>query len=125
MSMRIIHKKCGGQVDTEKRKCLGCSRKWNCLSFLVTNELRPMVDRRGRVVMQPEGQPTVSRGGTRRVAETAPPKRVTTYSKWADSVPGVAGVAGRLPNWPRWARLLVTAVIVAGVALVIILVRGS
>jgi len=100
--MRFVHTKCGGEVDTKKRKCSKCKRKWNPISILITTELRPMVDRKRRLV----------------------PDRKVTYAKWADRIPGAGQVAGFLPNWPRWARILATVIVVIIVVVIILLVRG-
>ena len=103
--MRYIHSGCGGEVDTRKRMCLRCKKKWNPVSFmLTTGEIRPMVDKKGRLV----------EGPTKKELRHAKP-----YAKWADKVPGAGWFAGKLPEWPRWARILVTLAFIGVVVLVV------
>lgn len=105
--MRYQHTRCGGEIDVKRRRCLKCKKGWNPISFMVTtNEIRPMVDKKGRVVLN---KPVV--------------KPRVTYAPWADKLPGVGKVAGFLPNWPRWARILVTILFILVVVGIIYLIK--
>jgi len=37
-----IHTKCGGKIDSKDRRCLKCKKKWNWLTWLLNNEIRPV-----------------------------------------------------------------------------------
>lgn len=103
MEFEYIHSpKCKGSIDIKKRKCLKCGRRWNRISFLLDpNGIRPV-----RIISRKSSKPT-------------------TYSSWADKLPGPGLVAGALPNWPRWARLLTGFVLIMVLSLVIwLVIRG-
>lgn len=95
--MRFIHTRCRGEIDPKRRMCKKCKKRWNLVSFMLTSEIRPMTDKKGRLVME-ESRPT-------------------TYAKWADRV-GAGWFASKLPNWPRWARILATAAFIAVLVIV-------
>jgi len=103
----FIHIKCGGAIDTEKRICTRCGRRWNPISFWLTpSGIRMIPVRKERVLKYSK--------------EALKKKNLSGVAR----IPGVAGIAGLLPKWPRWARILATAVFVVIVILVILLVRG-
>jgi hypothetical protein len=40
--MSYIHKKCNGAIDSSKRECTRCHKKWNWFMFYFNpNEMRP------------------------------------------------------------------------------------
>lgn len=107
--MRFIHVGCGGEIDTKKRMCLKCKKKWNPISFLTTSsEIRPMVDKRGKPVPD-------------RVSPTTPRKK--TYASWADKFPLLGRVLRFLPKWPRWARILVVLAFIGLIIVVILILK--
>jgi len=87
--MKFVHTKCGGEVVDGK--CLRCKKKWNHVTRLTTLEIRPM---------------PVSREDRKEKLFNKPPKPVTTYAGWADSIPFVSTVAKLYPNWPRKWRII-------------------
>ena len=99
--MKYIHSGCGGEIDTRRRKCLLCGKKWTLISFWLTaGEIRPYKVEAGAV------------------------KRTTSYARWADRIPFVPVVAGHLPNWPRWARILSTVVVYGSIITLILWLVG-
>ena len=43
--MKFYHTKCGGIIDTDKRRCTRCKKKWNLISFrLDPTGIRPMIE---------------------------------------------------------------------------------
>lgn len=87
--MKFVHTKCGGEVIGHK--CTKCKKEWKFGTHLTTLEIRPM---------------PVSREDRKNKLLSRPPKPVTTYANWADSVPLVSTVAKMLPNWPRKWRIV-------------------
>jgi len=94
--IEYIHSVCGGRLNTQKRMCLRCKKKWGIIGWwLDPTGIRPI-----------------------RVKVPYEPVRRTTYANWADKIPFVPQFASLLPNWPRWARILsfvVFIIVVVGV----------
>jgi len=97
--MNYKHRVCNGRIDTKKRQCERCGKKWNIASWYTTTELMPITESRKE-----------------RLAKRAakPQKAPTSYAAWADSVPFVGFVASKLPNWPIKYRIVSVALFYIG-----------
>lgn len=102
--MKFMHTKCGGEVDVKSRTCLRCKHKWNPIWLR----------------LDPVGIRAIP--GIPKKWRTEPSKK-TAAPAWAEQVPLLTGFVDRLPKWPRWARILVTVLILVGIAALIILLR--
>ncbi len=101
--MSYYHKKDNGKIGLWNRKCSKCGKTWPISAWFKYPAPSDM---------------------TKFIIETKE-KKFTTYSKWADKLPGVGAIAELLPDWPRWARILVTVILVVVVAcLIIFITRG-
>ncbi len=95
--MKYIHAHCKGEIDVRKKRCLGCSKKWNLISFwLDSSGIRPVVEKEDiRLAMERRAQKEESATLSRLIQERVPGSRI---------------MVKLLPNWPRWARILSAAV---------------
>ena len=89
--MEYTHTKCGGIIDRENRKCLGCKKEWTATSFIFAVDIRPV-------------KPI--------------PKPITVMDIRSQSLV----FASKLPRWPLWARILSSAIVLAIIIAVIVLV---
>ena len=105
MNMRFVHSVCGGEIETSKRVCTKCGKKWNKVGFMFSSSIRPMTDSKGKVVVSKATKPSATS---------------KKYASWADKLPLVPTVASKLPNWPRWARIA-TVTVISSVIIIIIL----
>ena len=97
--MNYIHRKCGGSIDTTKRVCAKCGKKWDRVSIWTDST---------NIRLSPHGSPSSAVGS--KIIGTGQ----TSYAKWGNKVPVVWWVASRLPNWPRWARILSVLIVYGG-----------
>lgn len=97
--MQYEHVHCGGTIDTKKRQCTKCKKKFGRIEFYTNlTEIRPV-----KSSVEEKLQSKLVR------------KEVTSYAKWADRLPFVSQFASKLPSWPRWARIVSTFVVYGGV----------
>jgi len=115
MNLRMKHVKCGGEIYVPDRKCIKCGKRWNPVSFQITNEIRPMTDSSGKVMV------TTNKEHLGIKVERKP----TSYVKWMDNLGPAGTIASRLPNWPRWARLLVGTTVIGGVVILVLWLTGK
>lgn len=90
--MPYYHTKDGGEISLWARRCCICGHNWPLVALFKYPPPRDMKFLPSKPIqVQDKGK--------------------TSYSKWADKVPGASQFASRLPNWPRWARLLSVLII--------------
>ena len=110
--MRVMHTKCGGEIDVKTRQCRRCKKRWDPVSFkLDPIGIRPMLDARGRPLPDREGKG---------VTEEEYTPSIPRWMQHVVGAPYLDAVVSKLPKWPRWARILTASAILAGAVLLII-----
>mgnify|MGYP001767718955 CR=1 FL=1 len=107
--MPYIHNHCGGFVSALTCRCDKCGKRWNFFKFWLD-----YWGMRKQVIMVPATRADVAR----KIAER---HSKSSYSGWADKLPGVGLVASVLPNWPRKVRIAVVLGIVILIVLLVVL----